>query len=127
VDLTPAEAQQRLADYRAGKLQLTFSEWAPDYADVHTYAEPFGLSSGVAAKRVHYKNPKVDDLLAKGLVESDTQKRSDIYLEIQKTLIDEAPFLVLFQGKFQMASKKSVTNLIIHPIILIDLYQLKKA
>jgi len=53
------ESQQRLADYRAGNLQFTFSGWAPDYADVHTYAEPFGLSTGVAAKRVHYNNPQV--------------------------------------------------------------------
>jgi peptide/nickel transport system substrate-binding protein len=126
IELTPVESQQRLADYRAGNLQFTFSSWAPDYADVHTYAEPFGLSTGVAAKRVHYNNPQVDALLKQGLTESDPAKRSDIYLQIQKTLVDEAPFLMLFQPTFQIAAKKSVTNVIIHPVILIDLYQLKK-
>lgn len=126
VDLAPVESQQRLADYRAGKLQFTFSGWAPDYVDVHTYAEPFGMTGAVAAKRVAYTNPKVDGLLKQGLVEADVQKRGDIYLEIQKTLIDDAPFLVLFQPSFQVASKKSVTNYVIHPILLVDLYQLKK-
>lgn len=126
VELTPVESQQRLADYRGGKLQFTVSGWSPDYVDVHTYAEPFGMTGAVAAKRVGYSNPKVDDLLKKGLVESDLQKRSDIYLEIQKILIDEAPFLMLFQPTFQVAAKKSVTNYVIHPVLLVDLLQLKK-
>jgi peptide/nickel transport system substrate-binding protein len=126
VDLTPVESQQRLADYRASKLQFTFSTWSPDYVDVHTYAEPFAASAGVAAKRVGYTNTKVDELLKQGLVEADVQKRSSIYEEIQKILVDEAPFLVLYQPSFQVAAKKSVTNYVIHPVLLVDLLQLKK-
>ena len=41
------------------------------------------MTGGAAAKRVKYSNPKVDDLLKQGLVETDTQKRSDIYQQIQ--------------------------------------------
>ena len=66
VELVPEEPQQRLADYRAGKLQFTVSSWSPDYADVHTYAEPFGKTGGAAAKRVKYSNPQVDTLAGSG-------------------------------------------------------------
>jgi peptide/nickel transport system substrate-binding protein len=94
--------------------------------DVHTYAEPFGLTGAVAARRVGFSNAKVDELMKQGLVESDQAKRSEIYLEIQKILVDEAPFLMLFQPKFQIATKKSVTNYVIHPVYLVDLLLLKK-
>lgn len=126
VDLAPMEPQQRLADFRAAKLQSTFSGWSPDYVDVHTYAEPFGSSTGVAAKRVKYSNPKVDDLLKKGLTETDVAKRSDIYLEIQKIMVDDAAFLVLLQDVFQVAMKKNITGYQIHPIFLVSLYALKR-
>jgi peptide/nickel transport system substrate-binding protein len=127
VELVPMEPQQRLADYRAAKLQFTFSTWSPDYVDVHTYAEPFGMTGGAAAKRVKYSNPKVDDLLKQGLVETDTQKRSDIYQQIQQILVDDAPFLVLYQTVFQVATKKNITDYQIHPIFLVNLYALKRS
>lgn len=126
VELAPQEPQQRLADFRAAKLQFTFSGWSPDYVDVHTYAEPFGMTGGVAAKRVKYSNPKVDELLKQGLVESNTQKRADIYLEIQKLMVEDAAFLTLFQDVFQVAMKKNVGNYQIHPIFLVNLYALKR-
>lgn len=126
VDLVPQENQQRLADFRAAKLQMTFSGWTPDFADVHSYAEPFGKTGSTAAKRVKYSNPKVDDLLAQGLKESDPAKRSDIYLQIQQILIDEAPFLPLYQPTAQYVLKKTVTNYNYHPVYFVDYRQVGK-
>lgn len=126
VDLVPEEPQQRLADYRAAKLQFTVSSWSPDYADVHTYAEPFGKSDGAAAKRVKYSNPQVDALLTQGLAETDSAKRADIYGQIQKIIQDDAPFLVLAQPIAQVVTKKTVTGVVYHPIDLLDPYLLAK-
>jgi peptide/nickel transport system substrate-binding protein len=120
VDLVPEEPQQRLADYRAAKLQFTVSSWSPDYADVHTYAEPFGKTGGAAAKRVKYSNPQVDALLGQGLTETDSAKRADIYGQIQKIIMDDAPFLVLEQPVAQIVSKKTITGYVYHPVDLIN-------
>ena len=126
VDLAPVEPQQRLADYRAGKLQFTVSSWSPDYADVHTYAEPFGKTGGAAAKRVKYSNPAVDALLDQGLKETDPAKRADIYAQIQKTIMDDAPFLVLLQPVAQIVSKKTITGYVYHPVDLVNPYLLAR-
>ena len=126
LELVPMEPQQRLADYRAAKLQMTFSTWSPDYVDVHTYAEPFGMTGGAAAKRVKYSNPKVDELLKQGLQESNLEKRSGIYQEIQRLMVEDAAFLMLYQPVFQVAMKKAITNYQIHPIFLVNLYALKR-
>lgn len=37
-----------------------------------------------------YSNPKVDDLLAKGVAESDPEKRKAIYVEVEKILMQDA-------------------------------------
>jgi len=126
VELVPQEPQQVLADYRAAKLQLTISSWSPDYADVHTYAEPFGRSGSGAAKRVKYANPEVDKLLDQGLREQDSAKRADIYVQIQKTIMDDAPFLVLLQPVAQIVMKKTVTGYVYPPVDLVNPYLLAK-
>ncbi len=126
VDLAPVEPQQRLADYRAAKLQFTVSSWSPDYADVHTYAEPFGKTGGAAAKRVKYSNPEVDKLLAQGLAETDNAKRADIYGQIQKIIQDDAPFLVLEQPVAQIVSQKTITGYVYHPVDLVNPYLLAR-
>ncbi len=126
VELAPVEPQQRLADYRAAKLQFTVSSWSPDYVDVHTYAEPFGKTGGAAAKRVKYSNPEVDKLLAQGLTETDSAKRADIYGQIQKIIQDDAPFLVLEQPVAQIVAKKIITGYVYHPVDLVNPYLLAR-
>jgi peptide/nickel transport system substrate-binding protein len=126
VELVPQEPQQKLADYRAGKLQFTVSSWSPDYADVHTYADPFTKTGGAAAKRVHYSNPQIDALLAQGLAEQDSDKRAALYGQIQTILQDDAPFLVIEQPVAQVAMQKSVTGYVYHPIDLVNPYLLAK-
>src|SRR5690606_32158803 len=79
IKLTPMDAQERLQQFREGKLQFTMSDWAADYPDVHTYADPFGRSLiGAASKRVAYSNAEVDRLLDEGIRELDPEKRKQI-------------------------------------------------
>ena len=55
---SPMDAMHALQDYRAGKLQFTMSDWSPDYADVHTYADPvFGNGRRCGANASAYVNP----------------------------------------------------------------------
>ncbi len=121
VNLSPMPQAERLQAYREGKLQFTFSGWAPDYPDVHTYAEPFGKSDGAAAKRVGYVNPQVDELLAQGIAEFDIEARKAIYIEIQKILIDEAPFLVLEQVVDRKPASVAVQGVTTHSVYQLQL------
>jgi peptide/nickel transport system substrate-binding protein len=126
--LTPMESNQRLADYRAGKLQFTMSDWSPDYADVHTYAFPFGVTDGAAAKRVFYENPDNDALLEKGIAELDVETRTQIYVDIQRNLVEDAPFIVEFQPNYVLPASAAVQNVAPHGIYIIQLrYATKEA
>jgi peptide/nickel transport system substrate-binding protein len=127
VKLNPMDPTQRLADYRAAKLQFTMSDWSPDYPDVHTYAQPFGDSAkGSAAKRVKYLNPQVDTLLSQGIAELDEAKRKDIYVQIQKILEDDAAFLVDFQPNYRSPASAKIQGAATHGIYILQLRNVTK-
>jgi peptide/nickel transport system substrate-binding protein len=128
VKLNPMDPTQRLQDYREGKLQFTMSDWSPDYPDVHTYADPFGHTGGAAAKRVGYSNPKVDELLEKGIAEPDHDARLKDYVEIQEILQDDSAFVVEFQPNYVVPASASVQGATPHGLYIIQLrYASKKA
>ena len=126
VALNPMDAAKRLEDFRNGKLQFTISGWSPDYPDVHTYAEPFGRTNTAAAKRVGYSNPEVDAALDAGIAETDPAKREQLYVDIQKRLIEDAPFLVLYQPIDQKAASKAVQGAATHSVAMIQLRGVSK-
>lgn len=128
VTLTPMDPTQRLQEYREGKLQFTMSDWSPDYADAHTYADPFGRTGGAAAKRVAYSNPEVDKLLDAGIAELDPAKREEIYVKIQEILLDDSAFIVEFQPNYVVPAAATVKGAAPHGVYIIQLrYASKEA
>jgi peptide/nickel transport system substrate-binding protein len=128
VKLTPMESNDRLQQYREGKLQFTMSDWSPDYADAHTYAFPFGHTGGAAAKRVGYSDPEVDKLLDQGIAELDPEKRKEIYIKIQEMLRDASAFIVEFQPNYVVPAVAAVKGAQTHGIYIIQLrYATKEA
>jgi peptide/nickel transport system substrate-binding protein len=116
VTLVPEAADQRLADFRAAKLQLTFSEWIPGWLDVSDYATAFGGVQGAApSNRVNYVSDANTQLLAAGIKESDPAKREQDYVQVMENLIDEVPFIPLWQANFQYGVGKGITNVVTHP------------
>jgi peptide/nickel transport system substrate-binding protein len=121
VALNPMDPATRLEEYRNGTLQFTISGWSPDYPDIHTYAEPFARTDTAAAKRVAYSNPQVDQWLDAGIAEADPEAREALYVDILKTLIDELPFIVLYQPIDQKAAAKTVQGVATHSVFMIQL------
>jgi ABC-type oligopeptide transport system substrate-binding subunit len=110
-----------LQEYREGKLQFTMSDWSPDYADVHTYADPFGRTGGAAAKRVGYSNAEVDKLLDEGIAELDVAARTEDYVRIQEILLDDSAFVVEFQPNYVVPASAAVTDTAPHGVYIIQL------
>ncbi|MGH9176272.1 MAG: hypothetical protein ACRD1H_18030, partial [Vicinamibacterales bacterium] len=43
----------------------------------------------------HYKNPAMDELLDRGLAETDPDARQGVYSEVQKLVAEDVPFLYI--------------------------------
>lgn len=125
--LNPMDGTERITQYRAGELQSTLSAWSPDYVDVATYTGPFGTSEGSAAKRVHYTNADSDALSAEGISELDLAKRGEIYGKIMTNMVNDAPFLVLYQTVAQFPAHAEVQGVTPHGTFIMQLRNASKA
>jgi peptide/nickel transport system substrate-binding protein len=77
------------------------------------YVDPHGVMvenflTGASGNFVGYSNSQVDDLITQGQVETDTEKRAEIYRQIQQILLQDLPWVDFFvQNQFE-ALKKNV-------------------
>lgn len=83
--------------------------------------DPDGMSIRVGTdgmlNYMKYSNPVVDDLLAKGVVESDVEKRREVYVELQKVLSEDLPVLPLTEWCYIIVTRDNISG---HPIELKD-------
>ncbi|RIK38076.1 MAG: hypothetical protein DCC58_17145 [Chloroflexi bacterium] len=115
VNLNPMDAAQRLEDFRAAKLQFTFSEWGPDYLDVHAYAFPFGgVPDQAPSLRIKYVNEDNVALLDQAIQESDIAKREELYVKVMTNMINDCGFVPLWQPISQYAVKKGLQGVAVH-------------
>jgi ABC-type transport system substrate-binding protein len=86
--------------------------WAPGYLDASqamvqfqsTMWPPAGLATS------YYKNPQVDDLLAKANSESDQSARQSDYCQASKLIWSDAPWVFLWVQKFPIVTSAKVTG-----------------
>jgi peptide/nickel transport system substrate-binding protein len=127
IKLNPMDTAQRLEQYRAAKLAFTIGPWTPDFPDIHAYAEPFGRTDVAAAKRVGYSNPEVDAALDAAIAESDPEARTALYVEVLTHIIEDAPFLILYQPLDQKPANKNVQDVQPHSIYQLYLRNASKS
>ncbi len=70
----------------------------------------------VFVNSTRYSNPRIDELMDKGSKEPDPAKRSVIYDEIQRILVEDVPVIVLFEMHFITVYNKKFSDLIISPL-----------
>jgi peptide/nickel transport system substrate-binding protein len=82
----------------------------PDYVFYRYFHSTGGLNF------VHgWSNPKVDELLDKGRIERDSEKRREIYYEVQRILAEEAVWLWTFSSYYQYVGQSYVKGFVPMP------------
>ena len=71
--------------------------WLADYPDPHNFVHPYMHSKGTFAAWQRYKNPRVDELIEKGIRTTDPEERRKIYYELQKIYFEDCPSVILYQ------------------------------
>lgn len=80
------------------------SPWTPDPG----YSTFLYFHSKSYVDYSNYHNPKVNDLIERGLETLDDPTRKTIYNEVQKTLMDEAPWGFIAYPKYTLARKSNL-------------------
>lgn len=94
----------------AETMQVYVYGWYPDYLDPDDYIQPFLDSQGGSWLHTNYKNPQMDDLIAKARSTSDASQRAQLYSQIQQIMVQDAPIVPVFQGSAFAVTKPDVSG-----------------
>jgi peptide/nickel transport system substrate-binding protein len=132
LEILPADDKQTLTKYRARNQDIYLGQWGADYQDPHTNADTFASNldngdngpSKTLAWRNSWDIPELTKKTQDAVLERDAAKRVEIYHELQKTVMRESPFVVMFQQVEVPVERAEVKGLIWGPSFDTNLYRL---
>ena len=107
--------------YRARRHELILARWSPDYVDPHSNADAFAHNpdnraeaklTGVLAWRNAWARDDVNAMVVSARNERDPARREQLYLDLQKRLQNEGPYVILFQQHEQVARRVNVRGFV---------------
>ena len=102
-----------------GDFELCLGAWSPDYADPSMFMNFWFDSNnfGLPGNRSFYKNEKVDELIRKALALSDVNQRIALYNQAQDIIMNDAPYIFLYQTQTIVPMRKSVKGYVYNPML----------
>ncbi|MEF2071493.1 ABC transporter substrate-binding protein [Consotaella aegiceratis] len=116
-NIRTATGSEVLSAFRGRKTELTLESWGPDYPDPNTNASVFAANpdnseeaqlTGNLSWRIAYPAEETTKMVEDAVVEKDTEKRKEMYAEIQRTNQELSPFTYIFQLQEQDGAAKGV-------------------
>ena len=107
--------------YRARGHELILAPWSPDYVDPHSNAGAFAHNpdnrveanlAGVVAWRNAWARDDINAMAVAARDERDPERRAQLYVDLQKRLQVEGPYVILFQQNEQIARRTNVRGLV---------------
>ena len=123
VSIVPGEQKQVITKYRARNHQIVLLYWSPDYMDPHSNADTFSRNPDNAddaqSKPLAWRNsweiPELTKMTDAAVRERDAEKRKERYLELQKLVQADSPFVIMFQNTEQVARRANVDGFVSGP------------
>ncbi|MDO1500990.1 ABC transporter substrate-binding protein [Winogradskyella maritima] len=126
VDVIPASS---LKDLKAnGQLAFFRASWVADYPDAENYLSLY-YSENFAPNGpnyTHFSNPEFDELYKNAYLETDTEKRTQLYTEMDSLMMQSAPIVPLYYDEVVRFTRKNVSGLGINATNLLDLKKVRK-
>jgi peptide/nickel transport system substrate-binding protein len=108
IDLKPMDAVNWRTQFNTGKAQSVLAFWTATAPNPYIWAS---ASVQRLAKRMYWEpSTEVVDLVEKARAEADAKKQQAMYLEYQKTLIDQGHYVMLLQPIYRIAVNKAITG-----------------
>jgi peptide/nickel transport system substrate-binding protein len=103
----------------AGTFDLSLGVWSPDYADPSMFMN-FWFDSGnfgLAGNRSFYSNPAVDKLIRDAMSITDQKKRTALYTEAQKIVVEEAAYGYMYQKNYLLPMRSNIKGFVFNPML----------
>jgi peptide/nickel transport system substrate-binding protein len=128
IEVRELQFSQILTQAAANQLTMWMGSWGADFADPHSFAQPFLETNGTYAKHIAYSNPELDKLIAEAVLERDSDKRAVMYQGIGQMGFDDTAQIPTHQPFDTNVQHDWVKGRVINPIFSSDyFYLLSKA
>jgi peptide/nickel transport system substrate-binding protein len=126
VDVIPASS---LKDAKAnGQLDFFRASWIADYPDAENYLSLY-YSKNFAPNGpnyTHFKNEAFDNMYEAAYLETDINKREQLYTKMDSLVMASAPIVPMFYDEVVRFTRKNVNGLGINATNLLELKSVKK-
>ncbi|MEB3269440.1 MAG: ABC transporter substrate-binding protein [Leptolyngbya sp.] len=137
VEVQTAESATLWGNVDKGIYPSVLANWYPDYYDVDTFVQPFlSCTKGSDATLCEegasqsngsfYYSAKANDLISAQRAEQDPAAREAIFKEIQTLLMEDVPYIPLWQNKDYVFAQGGVEGVAIQPTQQFLLWQISK-
>ncbi|MEL6813606.1 MAG: ABC transporter substrate-binding protein [Cyanobacteria bacterium J06598_3] len=126
VTVSTAEAATLWENVEKGAYNSVLSNWYPDYFDPENFVQPFLTCEEGDAESLcksgstqyngsFYYSDKANELVAAQNAEQDATKRDGIFSDLQKLMVDDVPYIPLWQTKDYIFTTADVSDVAIEP------------
>ncbi|MBS7696898.1 MULTISPECIES: ABC transporter substrate-binding protein [unclassified Chelatococcus] len=123
MEIIPGDGKQTLTKYRARNHDLYIGQWGADYWDPHTNADTFARnpdnSDNASSKTLAWRNdwdiPELTKKADAAVLERDTEKRAQLYKDMQKDVLATSPYVIIFQMIETAGVRKDVKDFKLGP------------
>lgn len=123
LEIIPGDGKQTLTKYRARKHDIYIGVWASDYQDPHSNSDSFvrnqDNSDSAQLTSLAWRNawsiPELTQKTEAAMMESDMEKRAQMYRELQREVQLNSPFVIMFQKIEAAAMQRNVKGFILGP------------
>jgi peptide/nickel transport system substrate-binding protein len=112
IKMTDAEYLEK---FNSGALQAWVGEWYSWINDPIYHLNFNFHSAAVATNGTGYSNPEVDALIEAAMYEPDLAKREQLSKDIQRIVVDEAPWGLLYQINYVVATRANIEGFQYNP------------
>ena len=123
--LTPAKYQEQYYQHQAQAVLVQDAAFVADAA--YPLFLFFGRGDGAVGNWIEYSNPKVQDQIDRALGEPDLQKRDEMALSANRSIVDDVPWPMHLGIGFNLPMSTSVSGFTWRPHNLIHFHDLSKS
>ncbi|MDG1375349.1 MAG: ABC transporter substrate-binding protein, partial [Flavobacteriaceae bacterium] len=111
-----------------GKIDLFRASWVADYPDAQNYLSLFysGNFAPDGPNYTHFKDAQFDSWYEQAMLETNQEKRINLYQKMDSLVINKAPVVVLFYDEVIRFTSIGINGLGINPTNLLELKNVQK-
>lgn len=116
----PAALREHIAQ---GKTQWFRGSWIADYPDAENYLSLFYSKNHCpkGSNYTHFSSKEYDKLYEKAILETDYEKRIELYKKMNAIIIEESPIVVLYYDQVLRFVQKNISGFESNPLNLLVL------